>query len=128
MIRLSKEIEADGGVFLEPHVHIGSKGSPQKTNGGHIVLSNRRLNASKVKAFLSSNGNLNRLRWVGICRLLLAAYEGHYMVYVGGVGTGFGEPKGRGLRKELEFIKTSKPAVLISGKGYFRSSDPDRGY
>jgi bifunctional non-homologous end joining protein LigD len=53
----------------------------------------------------------------GIGRLLLAAYKGHDLIYVGSVGTGFNELTAMALRRDLEKLKTTKPPVPIKEKG-----------
>jgi hypothetical protein len=55
----------------------------------------------------------------GIGRLLLAAYKGDELVYVGGVGSGFKERERKKLRKDLDALKTSKPAVALKRKVAF---------
>ncbi|WP_349644503.1 hypothetical protein [Rhizobium calliandrae] len=53
----------------------------------------------------------------GIGRLLLAAYKGNELVYVGWVGTGFKERATLKLRKDLDTLTTLKPAVALKRKG-----------
>lgn len=58
----------------------------------------------------------SRAAFGGIGRLLLAAYSGDQLVYVGSVGTGFSEQSATALRKQLETIKTNRPAMPIKAK------------
>ena len=53
----------------------------------------------------------------GIGRLLLAAYKGHDLVYVGSVGTGLNQNTATALRKQLEKLKTARPPVPVNAKG-----------
>ena len=48
--------------------------------------------------------------------LLLAALKGPNYVYVGSVGTGFSQDQARLLKKQLDKLKTSVPAVRLPGK------------
>jgi bifunctional non-homologous end joining protein LigD len=52
----------------------------------------------------------------GIGRLLLGAYRGDDLVYVGSVGTGFNQISATALRKQLDTIKTTRPAVRLKAK------------
>jgi bifunctional non-homologous end joining protein LigD len=52
-----------------------------------------------------------------IASLLLAARKDEALVYVGNVGTGFTQKVARDLRKQLDAIRTGKPAVRVKGKG-----------
>lgn len=52
----------------------------------------------------------------GLGSLLLAGRKGHDWIYVGSVGTGFNTEDAEYLRKTLDRLKTSKPAVPLKGK------------
>lgn len=52
----------------------------------------------------------------GLGSLLLAGRKGHDWIYVGSVGTGFNTKDAEYLRKTLDRLKTSKPAVPLKGK------------
>ncbi|YBV97118.1 non-homologous end-joining DNA ligase [Phyllobacteriaceae bacterium JZ32] len=50
-----------------------------------------------------------------IASLLLAARKGKGLVYVGSVGTGFTARQARDLRKQLDGMRTDKPATPVKG-------------
>ncbi|MGH0241312.1 ATP-dependent DNA ligase [Sinorhizobium meliloti] len=52
----------------------------------------------------------------GLGSLLLAGRKGHDWIYVGSIGTGFNTKDAEYLRKTLDRLKTSKPAVPLKGK------------
>lgn len=52
----------------------------------------------------------------GLGSLLLAGRKGHDWIFVGSVGTGFNTEDAEYLRKTLDRLKTSKPAVPLKGK------------
>jgi bifunctional non-homologous end joining protein LigD len=121
VIRLSEEIEGDGAVLLRAACAHGHEGiiAKHQRRSYHSGRSGDWLKIKCVQSesFFIVGWESSRVAFGGIGRLLLAAYKGDDMVYVGGVGTGFNERTATALRKQLEKLKTSKPAVLIKRKG-----------
>lgn len=121
VICLSEEIEADGVILLRAACAHGLEGIIAK-HKRHPYHSGRTGDWLKIKCVQSESFFIvgwepSRAAFGGIGRLLLAAYKGDDLVYVGGVGTGFNERTATALRKQLEKLKTSKPPVPIKRKG-----------
>ncbi|PSH61751.1 ATP-dependent DNA ligase [Phyllobacterium brassicacearum] len=121
VIRLSEEIEADGAELLRAACAHGLEGiiAKHKRRPYHSGRTGDWLKIKCVQSesFFIVGWEPSRVAFGGIGRLLLAAYKGHDLVYVGGVGTGFNERTATALRKQLEKLKTSNPAVPIKRKG-----------
>ncbi|WP_184805465.1 non-homologous end-joining DNA ligase [Rhizobium leucaenae] len=120
-IRLSQEIEGDGDALFAAACEHGLEGLIAKRLDAPYH-SDRRGDWAKIKCVQSDSFFIigyepSTAALGGIGRLLLAAREGDDLVYVGGVGTGFKRDETIKLRKHLDTLKTSKPAVAQKRKG-----------
>lgn len=114
-IRLSEEIEADGDVLLQAACEHGLEGIIAKRRDSPY-RSGRLGDWLKIKCvqsdgFVIVGYEKSTASFGGIGRLLLAARKGNELVYVGGVGTGFNERSASELRKQMDKMIISKPAV-----------------
>ncbi|WFU07138.1 non-homologous end-joining DNA ligase (plasmid) [Rhizobium sp. CB3171] len=120
-IRLSEEIEGDGDVLFAAACEHGLEGIVAKRLDAPYH-SDRRGDWVKIKCVQSDSFFVvgyepSTAALGGMGRLLLAARQGDDLVYVGGVGTGFKQRETMKLRKDLDNLKTSKPAVAVKRKG-----------
>ena len=100
-IRLSEEVEANGAALLKSACELGLEGIQSE---GFLVVGYKP--STKMRGALAS--------------LLLAARGEKGLVYVGAVGTvgtGFSDAVAVSLRKHLDSMKTTTPAVSVKGKG-----------
>jgi bifunctional non-homologous end joining protein LigD len=121
-IRLSEEIEGDPALILEHACRLGLEGIVGKDRGS-VYRSERAGDWVKCKCVQSagllivgyepSSGGRG-----GFSSLLLGAYDGDELVYVGSVGTGFREGAARDLRAKMDKLpwKRKTPPVAYSGK------------
>ncbi|UWU27287.1 non-homologous end-joining DNA ligase [Rhizobium sp. WSM1274] len=114
-IRLSEEIEADGDQLLASACEHGLEGIIAKRRNAPY-RSGRLGDWLKIKCTQSDGFAIvgyekSTASFGGIGRLLLAARKGDELVYVGGVGTGFNERSAAELRKQMDKLIISKPAV-----------------
>lgn len=119
-IRFSETIEADGAAFLASACQHGLEGIIAKRKGS-TYRSGRGGEWLKIKCIQSESFMIvgwepSRAAYGGIGHLMLAAYDGDALVYVGNVGTGFNERSATELRKLLEKITTKRPPVPIKAK------------
>jgi len=120
-ISLSKTIGGDGnGLFasacqhgLEGIIAKRADSSYRSGRGGDWL----KIKCIQSESFFIIGWEPSRVARGGIGRLLLAAYKGHDLIYVGSVGTGFNELTAMALRRDLEKLKTTKPPVPIKEKG-----------
>lgn len=119
-IRLSEEVTADGDEFFRVACEHGLEGIIAKRRD-KPYRSGRRPEWLKIKCTRRDQfvivGFEPSTMAGRIGRLLLAAKEGDALTYVGGVGTGWSDELSRELRKLLETISTTTPAVKLSRKG-----------
>ncbi|MGO6684194.1 non-homologous end-joining DNA ligase [Rhizobium leguminosarum] len=114
-IRLSEEIEADGGQLLASACEHGLEGIIAKRRDAPY-RSGRLGDWLKIKCIQSDSFVIvgyerSTVARAGIGRLLLAARKGKKLVYVGGVGTGFNERSAAELREQMDKLIIGKPAV-----------------
>jgi len=120
-IRLSESIEADGDELFASACEHGLEGLIAKKLDAPY-RSGRLGDWVKIKCVQSDSFFIigyepSAVALGGIGRLLLAAYQGNNLVYVGAVGTGFKERDTIRLRRDLDKIKTVKPPVDLKRKG-----------
>ncbi|MFS8051560.1 non-homologous end-joining DNA ligase [Rhizobium sp. BR 317] len=121
VLRLSEVFDGDGAALFDAACENGLEGIIAKRTDAPYH-SDRRGDWIKVKCVQSASFIIvgyepSTAALGGIGRLLLAAYKGDELVYVGGVGTGFKERETMKLRKDLDSLKTSRPAVALKRKG-----------
>jgi bifunctional non-homologous end joining protein LigD len=120
-IRLSEEIDADPCALLEHACRLGLEGIVGKNRdskyrsgrtGDWVKLKCVSSEGFMIVGYEPSNGAFG-----GFASLLLGAYKGVDLVYVGSVGTGFKEAQAVQLRKMMEKLlwKQKLPPVPYSG-------------
>jgi bifunctional non-homologous end joining protein LigD len=120
-IKFSETIEGDGDSLLASACQHGLEGiiakrkdsSYRSGRGGEWL----KIKCIQSESFFIIGWEPSTAAFGGIGRLLLAAYKGHDLVYVGSVGTGFNERTAAALRKQLEKLKTAKAPVPMKAKG-----------
>ncbi|MGO7308825.1 non-homologous end-joining DNA ligase [Rhizobium ruizarguesonis] len=120
-IRLSEEFEGNGADFLQAACEHGLEGIIAKKRDAPY-RSGRLGDWLKIKCVQSDSFFIigyepSTAAIGGIGRLLLGAYKNDAITYVGGVGTGFKERETQKLRRDLDTIRTAKPAVDLKRKG-----------
>lgn len=120
-IRLSQEVEADGEALLAAACEHGLEGIIAKHRDG-AYRSGRLGDWLKIKCIQSDSFVVigyepSASTRGGVGSLLLAAYQGDALVYVGSVGTGFKESDATELRQMLDRLKTKRPPVAVDKKG-----------
>lgn len=121
-IRLSEEIDADPVALLEHACRLGLEGivgkdreSPYRSgrSGDWIKLKCVQSEGFFVVGYEPSIGGRG-----GFSSILLAAYDGDDLRYVGSVGTGFKERAARDLRGLMDKLtwKRKQPPVAYGGK------------
>ena len=121
-IRLSPELELDGETLLDHACQVGLEGIIAK-HRDKPYRSGRTGDWVKVKCVQSESFMIVGYEQSGTARgglgsLLLAGRRGHDWVFVGAVGTGFNAKDADYLKKTLDRLKTSKPAVPLKGKRF----------
>ena len=121
-IRLSEEIGADPVTLLESACSLGLEGIVGK-HRDRPYRSGRTGDWIKCKcvqseAFFIVGYEPSTSARGGFSSLLLAAYQGNDLVYVGSVGTGFKEKAAVELRTKMNMIpwKRKAPPLLYDGK------------
>ncbi|TCB60123.1 ATP-dependent DNA ligase [Rhizobium leguminosarum bv. viciae] len=120
-IRLSEEIEADPGVLLEHACQLGLEGIVGKDRNSKYQ-SGRTGDWVKLKCVQSEGffivGYEPGSGFGGFASLLLAAYHGDELRYVGSVGTGFKERTAVALRAAMDKLpwRRKVPPVPYKGK------------
>ncbi|QPI24380.1 non-homologous end-joining DNA ligase [Sinorhizobium meliloti] len=118
-VRLSEEVQADGGEFFRVACEHSLEGiiakhieKPYRSGRGEWwqKITCKRRDRFVIVGFEPSTvpGHLGRL--------LLAARQGNDLVYVGGCGTGWSHDLSRELRNVLASIVTKTPAVSLRRK------------
>lgn len=121
-IRISEEIDADPNELLDHACRMGLEGIVGK-NQDSAYRSGRTGDWLKLKcvqsdAFMIVGYELSVGLRGGFASLLLAAYEGDQLVYVGSVGTGFKGREADQLRKTMDKApwKRKSPPVAYDDK------------
>ncbi|RVH51764.1 non-homologous end-joining DNA ligase [Sinorhizobium meliloti] len=119
-IQLSEEVFGDGVALLEKACSMGLEGIIAK-HRDRPYRSGRTGDWLKIKclqseSFIIVGYEQSLTARGGLGSLLLAGRKGHDWIYVGSVGTGFNTKDAEYLRKTLDRLKTSKPAVPLKGK------------
>lgn len=120
-IRLSEDIHADGEELLQNACRLGLEGIIAK-HQDRPYRSGRTGDWIKIKCVQSDSfavvGYEPSTKVPGaIASLLLAARKGDELVYVGSVGTGWKHAEARALKRQLDGMVTSRPAVKVKGRG-----------
>ncbi|OWO89696.1 ATP-dependent DNA ligase [Rhizobium esperanzae] len=120
-IRLSEEIDADPAVLLDHACTLGLEGIVGK-NRYSRYRSGRSGDWVKLKcvqsgSFLIVGYEPSVQAWGGFRALLLGAYKGRDLVYVGSVGTGFKEREAIRLRTMMNKLpwRRKAPPVVYEG-------------
>ncbi|WP_107678008.1 non-homologous end-joining DNA ligase [Agrobacterium sp. LAD9] len=118
-IMFSETIEADGEELLSSACGFGLEGIIAKHRDSSY-RSGRLGDWLKIKCIQSASffivgyePSMNALGRIG--SLLLAAYSGDDIVYVGSVGTGFKEAQANKLRTHLDRLQRKRPHVEYAG-------------
>ncbi|MEZ2409213.1 non-homologous end-joining DNA ligase [Bosea sp. RCC_152_1] len=119
-IRLSEEIDADGGPFMKLACEMKLEGiiakrrdAPYRSGRGGDWL---KIKCSRSESFVIVGYEPSTIALGGIGQLLLAARQGDHLVYVGGVGTGFTVETGAALRKAMDRLIIGKPVIDMTGR------------
>lgn len=119
-IRISEEIDADPDALLANACQLGLEGIIAK-HADRPYRSGRTGDWLKIKCVQSDSFVVvgyepsSAVRG-GIASLLLAAYRGDVLTYVGSVGTGFKHDEARHLRTTIDKLKVKKSVVDVKGK------------
>ena len=119
-IRLSEEIDGDGGALLGQACAHGLEGIIAKDRR-RPYRSGRNSDWLKIKCvesegFLIVGYEPSAVARGGLGRLVLAYRRGDELVHAGSVGTGFTEPVARRLRRDLDAIRRNTPAIRLKEK------------
>ncbi len=119
-IQLSEEVDGDGDLLLETARAHGLEGIIAK-NRESKYRSGRTDDWLKIKcvqseSFIVVGYEQSNVARGGIGSLLLAARHGNEWKYVGSVGTGFKERDAIDVKRMLDKLATTSPAVPIKGK------------
>ena len=116
-IRLSEEVNAYGADFLKLACQLGLEGiiakrrdAPYRSGRGGEWL---KIKCVKSETFVVIGYEYSPSALGGLGRLLLAARKGADLVYVGGVGTGFGQKGATEIRKLLDGMIVPKPPIAM---------------
>ena len=120
-IKFSEALGGDGDALLARACQHGLEGiiakrkdSPYSSGRGGDWL---KIKCVQSESFFIIGWEPSIVAFGGIGRLLLAAYKGHDLVYVGSVGTGLNERTATALRNDLEKLKTARPPVPVKANG-----------
>ena len=127
-IRLSEEVDAEGGDFLKLACQMGLEGiiakrrdAPYRSGRGGDWL---KIKCVQSETFRVIGWEASASALGGIGRLLLAGIKGGALAYVGSVGTGFTTKSATELRKRLMSIAVEKPPVAGVPKKGMRWVEP----
>lgn len=121
-IRLSEEIEADPAVLLDHACQLGLEGIVGKDRNSKYRPGRTgdwiKLKCVQSEAFLIVGYEPSMSARGGFASLLLAAYHGDELRYVGSVGTGFKERASLDLRAMMDKLswRRKAPPVTYLGK------------
>lgn len=120
LIRLSDEVDGDGGNLLREACRMGLEGIIAKDRR-RPYRSGRGTDWLKVKCVASEGFAIvgyepSPAARGGLGKLLVACREGEELAYVGGVGTGFTDPVARALRQRLDALRRDRPAVELRAR------------
>lgn len=118
-IRLSEEVESDGEQLLGLACERGLEGIIAKDRNS-AYRSGRLGDWLKIKCIQSDSFMIVGWEQSSVARghigsLLLAAYKGNDLVYVGSVGTGIKDSEAWKLRGMMEKLAVKKPPVAYNG-------------
>ncbi|TCR68228.1 bifunctional non-homologous end joining protein LigD [Bosea sp. BK604] len=119
-IRISEEIDAPGAALLRQACAMGLEGVIGKRRdsryrsgrGGEWI----KAKCIQSETFLIVGYEPSSVALGGIGSLLLAGDSSYGWVYAGDVGTGFSVATGTDLRRRLDRLTTTTPAVKIRGR------------
>lgn len=118
-IQLSQEIEGDGAAIFKVACQHQLEGIIAKDRDAPY-RSGRTGDWKKIKCVASDGfmilGYERGSGYGGIGRLLMAAMDGDQLRYVGGVGTGLSSRSAAILKKEMQKLVISRPAVSTGRK------------
>lgn len=118
-ILFSETIDADGEQLLAHACELGLEGiiakhrdSPYRSGrtGDWLKIKCVQSDSFFIVGYEPSSSGLG-----GVGALLLAAYQGDEIVYVGSVGTGFSEAQAVQLRSTLDRLKRKRPPLVYEG-------------
>lgn len=120
-IKYSETIEGDGTTLLAEACKHGLEGIIAKRRDSSYSSGRAgdwlKIKCTQSESFFIIGWEPSTVAFGGVGRLLLAAWKGHDLVYVGSVGTGLNQRTATALRKDFEKLKTTKPPVPIQEKG-----------
>lgn len=119
-LRLSEEIAGEGADLLHHACKLGLEGiigkdreAPYRSGrGGDWV----KVKCTQRETFAIVGYEPSTSERGAIASLLLGALDEKKLVYVGSVGTGFSADQATALKRQLDAIRTDKPAVAVKGK------------
>jgi bifunctional non-homologous end joining protein LigD len=119
-VLMSEELDVDGAEFLKLACEIGLEGIIAKKRdaayrsgrGGEWL----KIKCVQSETFLVIGYEYSTAALGGLGRLLLAARKAGQLVYVGGVGTGFGHLAAIALRKLMDGHAIPSPPVQLKRK------------
>ncbi len=119
-IGLSEEIDAEGAPFLKLACEMGLEGiiakrrsAPYRSGRGGDWL---KVKCVQTESFVIIGYEPSASALGGIGRVMLAAWHGKNLVYVGGVGTGFTQASGTELRKQMDAILVDKVPIQMKSR------------
>jgi bifunctional non-homologous end joining protein LigD len=124
---LSEEVFGDGAALLEKACSTGleviakHRDRPYRSGRTGDWL---KIKCLQSESFMIVGYEQSLTARGGLGSLLLAGRKAHDWIYVGSVGTGFNTKDAEYLRKTLDRLKTSKPAVPLKGKTWCSPSRP----
>ncbi|NLS20094.1 ATP-dependent DNA ligase [Rhizobium sp. P40RR-XXII] len=121
-IRLSEELALDGETLLDHACQVGLEGIIAKHRDapyrGGRTGDWLKIKCVQSESFMIVGYEQSKTARGGLGSLLLAGRRGYDWVYVGSVGTGFSTKDADHLKRTLDRLKTSKPAVPLKGKRF----------
>ncbi|MBX5164803.1 non-homologous end-joining DNA ligase [Rhizobium sp. NZLR4b] len=120
-IRLSQEIDADPAVLLDHACKLGLEGIVGKNRYSRYRSGKTgdwiKIKCVQSESFLIVGYEPSSEAWGGFRALLLGAYKGRDLVYVGSVGTGFKEREAIRLRAMMDKLpwRRKAPPVVYEG-------------
>lgn len=119
-IRMSEDVVVDGAAFLRQACAMDLEGiiakrrsAPYRSGRGGDWL---KIKCIRSEGFAIVGYEPSAAALGGVGKILLAAWKGDDLVYVGGVGTGFSTASGSELRQQMDKLVLSKPALKMVGR------------